>query len=950
MNSNNTDNKIIYTTYATTEEFNSIFRKLENEGVNLSKYKTEIGEISKQFDCLNKLSEEIQSLSSEKMELTTAQKLKKIERKSSKIKFYQQLTRIELGRQNILVKTGKQECIEFGKIDELKTKEDEKKQNIEILKSSIKLDKTEKLAKIASIKSKLTTISFELTKLVDKLENKKIEIFVEDSIVEINSREEFRTKLEFLNDQFNSLHSLQSEIEQSTHCSDTQFRMIQEMEDAIHSNFHDAILFALQGNENRIQELRSEFLSTSSASIDLLQADINALIALYHRVLGQVPTSPAEEIPLSPLWAFSDWGSLIGPDSGIDHLINSRIALLNSEYLDENEQKQLHSMDRILYHGLLNKTINAIHENNLLLRTESANLSEEQTLFIQRSLTLLNEKYDLFLECYKKIPVEEKSIASHLLGGLVASGKSIFTLGYLKEQIFPVEEIERRKKFADLGFDVMTECKNWLNSLTREENETYFDVIKREVEGFLAWAEKNPQEAMTIAGDIALTVAILQDESFMDQFHARMKTIAYVNAFQKGWNGGSSAVTPSPTEATLKYYALSQITRYAPMMAGIVKNLASTEQTGLTSVAVSIFKGVWEGSAVQAASSFIPHEQANLAFQAVNLVKGDLPQFFEEQRNVDLVQLAGITASFAHSPQGFFNRTLNELSIWWKTLRAATGREKIARIALQILLPIISLGAFALFAEPLILTAALAPSIAITLFTSSIKLAHMMEEWFAEKYTTRKDVMTEMERKEMETLRIARRKKVEEEIESIHEVRDVFVRKLRKANILPDEPIARVPLFSEATENTYLIIQDAVINPLKIEMNQVFDDRSAAGYVKRLVDVGMDKIKNAIELETFALPEDSPLRQKETQTQMELEIANRLVKEWLCPRLDRVFVEKTIDLSFENESVTGVNPSIDRFINDSLRQLDEYREATESTQGELRSQLQRFFGSLEVIA
>lgn len=953
MNNINNKVKISDQRLALTNESNSLYRAMEDRKIKIPI--TQIDETVKLFTSMDKILVDISSLKSTSDTPPIEQKFKKIERKELRKQFYATAIQIEISIQTLGAKIDKRNSFDITKINEFDTKKTKIDSKINDLKSAIEKDKEQKLSQINAIKSKLSESHSKLVTFTDSFEGESTIFINGEDVITINKRDDFKLETNNIFSLLAELAGVELEINKNKYCSAAQAKRINEIENGIDLSFSKAITLVLEDHTNRINSLRAEILNgnnpAGSSLIDQLEKENNQLIALYHEHLGEIPRASLEEIPLSPLWAHTDWGSLIGPDSGIDALIFSRISLLNRDHLDENGQKELHAINRLLYHAFLNKIITIIHEKNHLLKNKRETLSQEQIDILESSVEDLNQKYESFLECYKKVPIQDKSFVDALLSKLASTAKWMLSLGYLNDQIFPVEEIERRKKFADLGFDMKTEFLKLFKDLQCRENETYGDVIKREIQGFLTWADQNPHEAQLIAGDVALTVSILQDEHFINQFHAKMRAIAYMNAFQQGWNGTTSTSQYTPEKATLKYYALSQITRYAPKIAGIVTDVVSTEQIGVVSLATSIFTGIWKGSAVQAASSIVPPKYANLAFQAVNVIKGDLPKFLEEQKKVELVRLAGITAAFVSSPKGFFHRIRREATIWWKTVRAASGREKVARIALQIILPILSFGAFGLLAQPLIVTAALAPSVAITLFSSSIKLANMMEDWFDATYGTRSRVIEEMKQQELEIQKTARREHVEKEITQIHQARDDFIRKLRSSRILPDEPIRRTELFNDVTETTYQNFQDVIVNSIKDEMNQEFNDHTAAGYVQRLIKLGTNTIKQKIAIETITLPEESPLHNEQIQDQMANEIAERLIQEWLAPRLDRVFVEKVVELSFEETSNSNHEaPKLDSFIDSSISKLKEDLKGIELTQDQLKSELHRFFGPLEVVA
>ncbi len=601
----------------------------------------------------------------------------------------------------------------------------------------------------------------------------------------------------------------------------------------------------------------------------------------------------------------------IGFKNTIDKLKQTRSELatrIQSLTVEENADEiqaltqDLNQVNRVFYHTFLTRITDIVGNKERTLKKYSETLSEHEKVILRSEINLLNTKFEHYYEKYAAIPVSSHSLLKAAFSHTFNTLKSIVSLGFINSQLLSPEHLRREKQYADLGYNMLEDVKAWMHTLQVKENETVVEVLKREIADFIRWSDSDPQAAMSLARDMSLTCAIIGGKSYMDQFTQTMRVKAYGAALQNGWNPFPTQDFV-PTEASLKYYSLSQLFRCAPVLTAVAKSLASNDYSSpLGAASKTLIEGI-KSYSVQQAGDFIPHEYAAAALQALNILRGESFQtILEEQRNLELVRLSGMAAKFVSAPKEFVARLKLQMKIWSKTVRNSTGWEKVGRVSLQVLLPaaaVVVTGAAitaCILGGPITWIAAL--SVGITSLSFSVMLAKKVDQWFNTIFSTNKQIVKEMNQ-------LARLKAEQALRHAIQEQRQKFVEDLEQNQVIPKFEIKAMDLeadqaaiYAEARKQLKAKFLDELTKKWK---NSPHHDAVAS--VKCYKEVVLDTMQLAIKKMSETEEFNALFNQKEICNALSHEIAHAVKEEWLHAKIEEIFMRRILDTNISIEAV-----------------------------------------------
>lgn len=686
--------------------------------------------------------------------------------------------------------------------------------------------------------------------------------------------------------------------------------------------------------------------------------------------INYVPTAAhteKEQINEKQTWSLTTWGSLINTEAGVfnyiinfgsnfkttvDALKNARDELIGRIQaqggVDEELQNALNDTNRVFYHTILVRLVDVISEKQAQVKQETLKNNVEAVKLLQIELNTLNNKYKSCFKAYSDLYVENQSGINSVLNNL----KSIVTLGLMNDRMYSPKEIKNTKLLADQGYGIMSILLEWIQAV-RTSNTDITTTLRIEITDFLEWAKTNPREAVDMAGDMALTCSIIGDKSFLDQFNDQMRLKAYSLAFTEEWKPFDEE-TPEPTPQTLKYKALSQLLRYAPVLTSTVKTLATAKSYNPLSLAGNLVAGAIGGLLIQQTSHAVNGEQATIALQVSNIIKGEpLQKIIEEQRNVELARVAGITTCLVLNPKGFFKKAVRETRLWFRTLKAARGWELVGRIALQVILPTLGIlsvvgvgAAVVFFGTPITLITA--PTTSFVLIGCTITLARKIDGVFNTMFDTRSKI--EAEFKQEKNPKIA--EKIRNDQEPIRAERKKYVQQLQKFKVLPKTSLVDTEELGIEIMLPFQTAKCNIMNRLKVDLNlkesELVETPRPMDFVRTFVTHGLNRIELAVKQELANTKYDGHLGSNGTKKALALAVSRQLMKEWLYKRLDKAFTERAVEIAIQGtvseKTPEELETEMKTLIETEALKLEPWKIADQTSKDALKQELNRHFG------
>lgn len=668
--------------------------------------------------------------------------------------------------------------------------------------------------------------------------------------------------------------------------------------------------------------------------------DIRKELRDYHKSIDK----PFQELEL---WSLTPWGELlinrekqgildqlgVGFEKTINELKGERRRIkseFNKNPTDALVQ-QKNEINLLLYHTILQRLIDVVGEKVKIKNSEETSQNEKKRLEFE--IGILNEKYVSLMEKYKSIEIPKKTIFESTAKTLVDVAKSILTLGYFNGRCLTPSELERKKRDADLGCDIKKNVMKWINDLKVDSDTTWKDVIKREIEAFIKWSDKHPRIAINLAGDIALTCAIIGGQDYANQFITTMKAKAYSEAFLQGWKFLPQE-EPFENEEERKYRALADLFRFAPLVTAVVKpwigDLQKSYQEKLVDTGFSVLKAL----TIQHVQYFIADDYARYMLPLLQAIKGeDFQKILEEQTNIELIKIGGAAKQVLVDPKVLLNELKIGARIWTRTLSKCKGWEKVARITTQIIFPAIGviatvgLGILTIIGGPVTWLAAAAfigPTALVGFTSTAKKINDIWNKLFPAYNQVREEMLQEREAELKNKIKgdIAKeRREYVSQQQSVGNLPSISSSSVSGLDLGEFQKLSFDNIEKEITESFREKLQD---------YNKANKPKNAGECVRNFDKICREKvietIKNHKELKEFI----ESLKVKGEKQNLIYEtmvgrVLDSLMKDWLFPQLDVIFCETALsDRKDEDEKVKGENPI------DYLKQVGEEKKWNES--------------------
>lgn len=389
-----------------------------------------------------------------------------------------------------------------------------------------------------------------------------------------------------------------------------------------------------------------------------------------------------------------------------------------------------------LYLLLSHKNLRSLRNQDMYRQIKQTTLNETKALEILNEVKReenkkTEQRCELLQSSFSKMIIEYEAQynaqpSQSFKEAILESTKNIFTkilsFNFINNDLLHPREIRAKKHYADLGYSMHEEVENFIESLAvkHTDGETWQSAIQKEIKEFLNWAEKHPYSAANMAADIMQVGAIVQSTvhgssvaGWISQFFSTLKTKIYVHALLN--TAGYSQFEPLDNEKMLRYRALADLVRYAPVVAGAIRG--GTAALSADSFQGMLISGIGNAFGQASVAALIQHgmNQISSAYAETSLrifrlifnaLRSDgYVDSVIEQRNLDLSSAISNAKEALIRPAGFIRKVNHHLKHWWKSVKysAKTERNQMLpknpefwlRICAQLLIPVIGLGSVA---------------------------------------------------------------------------------------------------------------------------------------------------------------------------------------------------------------------------------------------------------------
>lgn len=264
----------------------------------------------------------------------------------------------------------------------------------------------------------------------------------------------------------------------------------------------------------------------------------------------------------------------------------------------------------------------------------------------------------------------------------------VTTLGYWKPTNLTPSEFFQRKDLADMGYDMIYDCQKLLLSLKAKPGQTWQDPFKELINDFINWASEHPTAAAGMASDMAQLIAVFSDKNVALRFASVLKANVFMTAVL-GALGRPIKEMPDK-ENELRFRAASQLLKFGPVwMRGVNAGVSLfnnfDSKNIITSVVSSLLNSIGSGFVDQAMRDMIntiPNAWKVFGLQVArviaNIVHGQAyMDSVAERQKVEFINNTSQYAQLLLRPNSLKNKLLQ----WYQVISAATGKEKIYRLA-----------------------------------------------------------------------------------------------------------------------------------------------------------------------------------------------------------------------------------------------------------------------------
>ncbi len=325
---------------------------------------------------------------------------------------------------------------------------------------------------------------------------------------------------------------------------------------------------------------------------------------------------------------------------------------------------------------------------------EIRQMSQESERLRQEVVTL-KDGYREQIKKYKKLDRPEQSLLDQLASFGEETVINFITLGYVNKSYREPKDFELDMQFAEHGY-------NWFDGLKLFLKTDGSDIpafLTEQVHQFLTFADDHPNIAIELAGDIALTVSLLGDESTLETLTNGMRSRVYTRAALGQMGRDIEPRLPMDREKyeeIAKWKALGDLVRYGPLMAKMPKvALAAVEgvregniiKTVTNPLVTALMEGGKAG-AIQTASKLLRPTDEIAAIGVLSALSGaSMHEILAEQRNIALLTTAGEGRRFLFKPQFLMKGIARVLKNQYEAFKEASFIEKAVRVGAVVVAP-----------------------------------------------------------------------------------------------------------------------------------------------------------------------------------------------------------------------------------------------------------------------
>ncbi len=422
---------------------------------------------------------------------------------------------------------------------------------------------------------------------------------------------------------------------------------------------------------------------------------------LFLKELEKLQINPSTQL-INHDWRDTPWGKIIvstgimekfkaifsySMDATIDKLL-TEVAKAGSD-----KEEKLSLVKRELYQFILLRIVDVIGEKQQDFKTIYKSSKQPlEEIILHYEVRILNRFFKKFIREYDQIPALTQSFQDYFLKQATTAADHALTGGYLTAEYMSYQEFNERLHYANLGYNMVDNIKQWSDSIGKLSEQNWMDRIRKEINAFLKWADKHPRVASNMMTDIVLTAQILKDKNFFKQLKSTIKVRAYMNAFLSKLDICQVEETPD-IENELKYRALADLCRYGPRMASFFKGAAKgirdcvEGKASSTYIFFSAFSELSKANTVQHMTKHVSHN-AEAVKTILEILRGKSLSYIIESRSVlEMIRLTSLVRQAFFHPQNFINNLKIYRRIWWHTLGESTGYERKIRIIIQLITP-----------------------------------------------------------------------------------------------------------------------------------------------------------------------------------------------------------------------------------------------------------------------
>ena len=497
----------------------------------------------------------------------------------------------------------------------------------------------------------------------------------------------------------------------------------------------------------------------------------------------------------------------------------------------EEISAKIDQINKATYHTILLRLIDVVGQ-----KVNQKDNNNDPVL--DQEIKVLNKAYDKILVKYRNSIIKEEAEEKKQNKAVSMASKFIWDFfdkavqeisAFAGTKYLTPAELSRNFEYAIKGYNMKDSITKYLNSLElKYKDKSLQYAIVAEVEQFLSWADSHPWTASELASNVAVSYSLITNAPATDALFKKLEVKAMTKAFTAGLYNPIDK-EPIETEEQLQYRALSEISAYLPMAAGVgrgLKNFLEKDNWSLLGLGQEVAKGLLVAAGIQTISHLTPKGYEDVAMSLAQIMKGDdVRQILDKRAELASVQIAGEVKNAVRNPRSVIQKIKKSFLIWGKTLKASKKEAFALRVLVQVVLPTVTLiasaGVVVLAAFGIALTMGAAIPIAAgilgAMWSLNYKLYNAVNYYDSESLS---NVNKELENKEKENY-----KKVllAEQAAQINEIKEGYIRNLAPTPfvdvILNEKEIAFRNAYEAEIKNSLISSLNQAVNDLHVLKN-----------------------------------------------------------------------------------------------------------------------------------